>query len=1831
MVSSGHAFFTALWSASCLLLAIASPTAAAAPRELVVTEGADLFGQDYETRKDLDLNACKAACLADPRCRAFTYNTKARWCFLKSDYRDQRPFAGAVSGTIADPKAEADPVARRQAELGFLPKGYAEEARSLGARIAALPLSGKATAARLSADARAAAAKGQPQRAASLYQEALRRSPEDASLWLELATALLAVETADWQVGQRLRVDATAAAYNGHLRARTEAERARALSLLGRALEERSAWRPAIRALRASLALVDNPDVRETYDRLLAEHGFRITGHRVDSDAANPRICLELSDALPRGRADLVDFVQIEGRKGLAVEVEPKQICVDGVAHGERYRIRVRAGLPCADGETLPKTADLDIYVRDRAPSVRFPGRAYVLPKGGVASLPLVSVNSRRVEARLYRVGDRALAGTQRDGTLLKPLSGEEAQHIAEQVGTALWTGSIELDAPLNRELTTAVAVGELIRELAPGAYVMTARPSEAKEGDSATLATQWFVVSDLGLAAFSGNDGLHALVRSLTSAGPLPKVTLRLVARNDEVLGRAVTDATGYARFEPGLLRGSGGNAPALLVAERAEGAEGDYAFLDLSQSPFDLTDRGVDGRPAPKAIDVYLVTERGVYRPGETVHLTVLARDPGARASGGLPLTLILRRPDGVEHSRVPIPDQGLGGGHVAVALLTSAMHGTWRAAVYTDPKEPALAERPFLVEDFEPERVAFELTATAPAIDPRDPPAVTLDARFLYGAPAAALAVEGEVVLKPTDRLAAHRGFRFGLADEETQPDSRPLEGARTDAAGKARLSLALPESPALTRPLEASVQVRVLEGGGRPVERSLSLPVVSSQVRVGIRPLFEGSVEEGGNAAFEVIAVAGDGTRVPQKGLTWTLSRVQTGFQWYQVDGRWDYEPVTNRQRVAGGNLELGADGVGRVESGVEWGGYELKVAGQGGEPIPASLGFEAGWYRAPKAVDTPDLLKVSLDKPRYRIGETARAHIQPRFPGSALVVVVDDRLVSMTPVEVPAEGATLELPVTAEWGPGAYVVAVLFRPMDLGAKRMPARAIGLAWAGVDPGERRLELKLTGPEQTAPRAPVDIELGLANLSPGEEAYVTVAAVDVGILNLTRYATPAPDGWYFGQRRLGMEIRDLYGQLIDRMQGVPGVIRSGGDGGLLRFEGPPPTEALVAFHSGILRVDADGRARVAFDLPDFNGTLRVMAMAWSAAGVGHAEREVLVRDPVVITASLPRFLAPGDRSRLLLELAQVEGPAGEVALALEAQGEGIGLGHGSSPRTLALAQGERARVEVPLEGVAVGNQGLAIRLTTSDGRVLSKQLKVAVRANQPAVPRTSVSTLTPGAPGLAVAAELLADRVPGTGSVLVSASGAGRMDGPGLLQALDRYPYGCTEQLTSRALPLLYLNPLALAAGLAAEPEAAPRVREAIADLLGKQSSSGGFGLWGVGEGDLWLDAYVTDFLTRAREQGYAVPDTAFNLALDNLRNRLAYAPDFPSGGEDLAYALYVLSRNARAVIGDLRYYAEAKLEAFATPLAKAQIGAALALYGDRPRADTAFRAAVAHLGRGEERRDAWRGDYGSALRDAAAVLALAVESRTQAVDVQALAARLEAAAGGVTSTQENVWLLLAAQALMQGAGRPELALDGTPLEGPFYRRFGAAELAGGIAVLSNRGPRPIDALVTVTGVPLIPPPAGGAGYRIERAYYDLEGRRVQPDRVAQGERLVVVISVRAEAKRAARLILDDPLPAGFEIDNPNLIRAGDVANIPWIGLVETAGHQEARADRFVAALERSAEDDVEFQLAYRVRAVSPGRFTHPAASVEDMYRPHLRGWTGTGVVEVVAAPR
>ncbi len=1062
--------------------------------------------------------------------------------------------------------------------------------------------------------------------------------------------------------------------------------------------------------------------------------------------------------------------------------------------------------------------------------------------------------------------------------------------------------------------------------------------------------------------------------------------------------------------------------------------------------------------------------------------------------------------------------------------------------------------------------------------------------------------------------------------GLEDEAIEASTVEIEDkGTTDARGRVTMTLPIQEVAA-PRPTEAKIVLRVSEPGGRAVERSVTLPILPAGPVIGLRKAFGDTLPEGGTATFDAVAAQADGRRIA-RAAAWSLYRVERRYQWYNNDGRWGFEPVKTSTRAAEGRVEIGTDAPARIGAAVQWGTYRLEVRGEGMDGAASSVGFTVGWS-GDQTADVPDLLDMTLDKSAYAAGDTLTARLSPRFAGTATLAVVSDKVHEIRVVDVPAAGTSVAIPVRAEWGSGAYLVTLAHRPLDQAAKRQPGRSLGVAWFSVDRAARTLTMEMTPPKEMRPRGTMTIPVRLTGLKAGEEARVTVAAVDLGILNLTRYPSPDPAGFFLGQRQLGAEIRDLYGYLIDGMQGTRGAIRSGGDG-VPALDAAAPTQEPLARYSGVVRVGPDGTASVSFEIPAFNGTVRVMGVAWTGDRVGSATADVIVRDPVVVAGTLPRFLSVGDQSRVHLQLDNVEGEAGDYTLDLDIRGPVLAPA-AELRRTVRLAKGAKGAVTIPVTAAGPGTAVLDVRLT-GPGIDVGQTYALRVQPGTSAMVRRTVRTLEPGG-SLNLSSDLLADILPGTGAVSVALSTFSGLDVPGLLQALDRYPYGCTEQTVSRALPLLYVNRLAQAESLAVDGALDERIRGAIERVLARQASTGSFGLWGVGGNDIWLDAYATDFLTRAREAGHPVPQGAFNLALDRLRNHVANTTEVSEGnGAGLAYAAYVLARNGRPVMGDLRYLADTKIGDFKTPLARAQIGAALALLGDRGRSGTVFTAAVEQLRTSKDAGLA-REDYGTRLRDGAGILALINEANLSREAIRPVIQVIadERPVGRTTSTQENAWMVLAAQAIQRESASLAFTVSGTPHAGALYRTWRGPAFAAGPVTIANTGTLAAQVVISTSGNPVDPEPAVSNGYTVERSYFRLDGTPADPAQVRQNDRLVTVLKVTERSSEYARLLLVDRLPAGFEIDNPKLVDSGTVEALPWLKVDQQPEHAEYRDDRFVAAFERAKGQGAFFTVAYIVRAVAPGRFTHPPAMVEDMYRPERFGRTAFGTVEVLAKP-
>lgn len=1599
--------------------------------------------------------------------------------------------------------------------------------------------------------------------------------------------------------------------------------------------------------------------------------GFAVWKTRLDTSGGQPLACIQMSRELDPGKS-YADYVLVFPELGHtpAVTARKDELCIGGVGFADR-RITLLKGLPAKGGETLTANADVDFTFGEKPPYVGFAGTGVILPREESDGVGIETINVTKVKIEVWRVPDRNLVRksiSAPDPTNEGDYADDYGDDSPDEDGRIVWKGVMDIKGDAGAKTTTVFPLGATLREMKPGAYVIKVRDASggrdlgdnADEGTPPAQARRWIMFTDMAVMTYTGENGLDVVVRSLKSAKVVSGVSVSLVARDGEDLAVVKTDGSGRASFAHALLEGEGAAAPKMVMAY---GAQGDLAVLDLDRSPVDLSKQGVGGRTAadgeeatggrttPNAVDGFLYSDRGIYRPGEPVRLVSMIRDRDSKAVKDRKGYVSVKRPSGVEFKRYAFDGAPTGVVATDVALPKTAPRGRWTAELHIDGYKEASGTLSFSVEDFAPQRLAVTAEGhkdTPLKADESRPIDVT--ARFLYGAVGAGLQTQGEARLKADPNpFPQFPDYVWGDSNAGFSEKYVELGNTVTDGEGHASLTLAASEAGDTTVPVTALVTTSVFEPGGRPVRESTTLKIRTQPVYIGMK-VEEGAASGGGAppVSIDVVAVDGNGARVNLAGVSYTLISENWSYDWFQQDGKWQWRRTSRDAAVAKGVLNIGAGGGARIARRLGWGDYRLEMEGPNG--LKAVRRFSAGWGSTSEDMEAPDFVRVSAGSRTYAQGDTIELSIKAPYGGEAQVAVATDRLIDFQTASIGANGGTVRIKTSAAWGGGAYLLVSVIQPRDPVASPKPRRALGLIYVPLDPKGRKLTVDIGTPAKINSKDAVTVPVHVKGLGFGQSARVTVAAVDRGILALTRFETPDPAKWYFGKRALTVDYRDDYGRLLDPNLGAPANINFGGDE--LGGEGLTVTPIrTVALWSGVVETGPDGRATVKLPAALFNGEVRIMAVAWTDSAVGSGDKAMIIREPVVADLNLPRFMSPGDKAEATLELHNVEGKPG----AYTAQTTATGGITAVFRKVFQLVLGQRIAEHIPF--MAPSHTGIGKVAFTVTGPQFStgKDYDLETRLGWGPITRATTELQRPGEAYTPPAA-LLAGLAAGDIQMQVSYSPIKGFDPGPIALALNRYPYGCTEQLVSTAYPLIY------AAEFDKNPQNVRGLNDAVGKLMDRQTLDGAFGLWRVGDGeaDAWLGAYATDFLLEAKAAGAAVPDEAIDKALAAMRQlsrpdgfaSVAYRTEYPewwAGNKDAskkaterlrsrasAYALYVLAKGGKGDLGRLRWWHDVQLKNEPSPLAKAQVGAGLALMGDRARAHDAFLQAAAAAG---YRRpptqigplvfvdsDDW---YQSPLRDLADVIALAYEAGE--VDVaRGLQTRLEGAVRDpdALNTQEQASLLRAAHGMLKAAGAQKIAATGVVALPPAggTQRWAVGRLAA--AKFVNNGTGALWRTVTVRGTPIYAPPAASAGLSVTKSYVGFTGSPVDLSQVRQGERVIVRISGTSSRGQTVAMAVNDALPAGFEIET--LLGPDDAQTGPFkfLGTLTSPDVQEARDDRYVAAMDLGGGKT--FAFAYVARAVTPGDFFVPGTQAIDMYHPAVAGRSSSGRLVVAAGP-
>ncbi|WP_339429710.1 alpha-2-macroglobulin [Pseudomonas taetrolens] len=1472
------------------------------------------------------------------------------------------------------------------------------------------------------------------------------------------------------------------------------------------------------------------------------------------------------------------------------------------------------------------------LETRDLQPTVGFASRGTLLPTRLAEGLPLIALNVDKVDVEFFRVKPESLPAFLSQWGRNSSLQSYEARDLLS-MAELVYGGRFDLNPARNTRETLILPTAGIKPLQQPGVYLAVMKASGSYNySQPATL----FTLSDIGLSVHRYHKRLDVFTQALEGGSALSDVELELLDGKGKMLAQGKTDNKGHAELA----------LPA--KAEVLLARQGDQtSLLRLNTAALDLAEFDIGG-PQAHPLQFFVFGPRDLYRPGETVLLNALLRDRDGHPVKPQPVSVEVRRPDEqVSRKFVWTPDAS-GFYQYPLQLASEAPTGRWQLVFDLGDGKPQLYE--FLVEDFLPERLALELKGSATPLAPGQTADIQVNGRYLYGAPAAGNRLSGQVYVRPLrEAVKALPGYQFGSVTEEELNQDLELEESVLNAEGEYTISLESQWSNAKS-PLQLIVQASLQESGGRPITRRLVQPVWPADRLPGIRGLFEGTETDGdGPVQFELLVADNEGHKLAAENLKVRLVRERRDYYWnYSDNDGWSYHYNEKFLNLNEETVNLKAGETATVSFPVEWGPYRVEVE----DPktgLVSSLRFWAG-YRAQDNAEggavRPDQVKLALDKAAYAEGDTARVTVTPPAAGKGyLLVEGSDGPLWWEEIEVPAEGKTFEVKLDSTWARhDLYVSALVIRPGERKANITPKRAVGVLHLPLDRTARKLAVTLDAPEKMRPKQALTVKVQAKNAdgSIPAQAHVLLSAVDVGVLNITEYPTPDPYASLFGRKAYGADQLDIYGQLIEAGQGRLASLAFGGDAALAKGGKRPATSVnIVALQSAPVTLNAQGEGEVSVQIPDFNGELRVMAQAWTDDRYGMAEAKTVVAAPLVAELAAPRFMAGGDETRLALDLSNLTDKPQQLQVSLNTQGPLSLLG--DARQTLQLSPGQRSTLQIPIKalgGFGSGKVGVTVEGLDLPGETLApftREWTLGVRPAYPALLkhyRTVLSDQPWSLPDHALQVFEPAGR-----EALLSLSSRPPLNLGEQIRALKAYPYGCSEQTTSGLYPALYADAALLKRlGLEGEPDAERKrkIELGIERLLGMQRYNGSFGLWGAdGQEEYWLTAYVTDFLLRARDQGYAVPPEALKKASERLmryvQERNLIEADYSDNLEHTrfavqAYAGLVLARSQQAPLGALRSLFERRSDA-RSGLPLVQLAIALQKMGDQPRADQALVAGLAATRKANE----WLGDYGSPLRDQALILALLEENNLMSGQREQRLFELsdQLAASQWLSTQERNSLFLAGRDLLSkpeaswtaqlgSAGETRELSNSQPalkLEGPL--------LATPLTV-RNQGSTAIYQQLTISGYPQQAPRAGGENLSIRRDYLGMDGEPLNLDTLKSGDLVLVHLAVTAKERVPDALVVD-LLPAGLELENQNLGQsAASLENASsqvkqWRESMQNASiqHQEYRDDRYVAAL--NLDGNGTSHLLYLARAVTPGTYRVPPPQVESMYRPD---WQAVG---------
>jgi hypothetical protein len=1353
-------------------------------------------------------------------------------------------------------------------------------------------------------------------------------------------------------------------------------------------------------------------------------------------------------------------------------------------------------------------------------------------------------------------------------------------------------------------------------------------------------------LVTDLGLVVKDNADGSHdVFVLSINKGEPVSGATVKVLGRNGIPVLTRTTSADGRATFPSfgGLVREKApvawlvtqGNDLTFLPTQRAGDRQLDYSRFDVG---------GVVRATARGALDAFLFSDRGIYRPGDTVHLGAIVRPSDwSRSLKGLPLEVVVNDPRGmvVLRHKFALGETGLA--EVSFKTEESAPTGAYPVALYLvkdDREDRMLGTTSVRVEEFLPDRLKISARFSTQRLEGWVKTAGlkgAVNLQNLFGQPAAGHRVSASISLTPTSpsfRKFAAYSFLDPAYARNAHTDR--LADVETDENGDVELELGLERFDAATYRLTFTAEGFELEGG-RSVTSVATVTVSPREFLVGHKADGElGFVSKGSTRQVEFIAVDSEPKQVGVKDLRTELSQEQfVSVLTRQPNGTYRYQSVHRQVPLREEPLAIPDQGVKLNLDTTKPGDFVLKVLDKEGRELSRVRYTVVGEANLTRNVERNAELQVRLPRTDYAPGEEVELQVNAPYTGAGLITIERDRVYSHAFFRTSTTSSVQRIRVPDDLEANGYVNVAFVRSLDSPEIFMSPLSYAVVPFSISRDKRTIKVELETAAVARPGEPFPI-----SYKTSVPSQVLLFAVDEGILQVAGYSTPDPLSHFFRKRALEVRTAQLLDLILPEYSRIQERFSTGGDGEgavgqnlnpFKRRRDPP-----VAFWSGL--VQADGTARqVTYDVPGhFNGTLRVMAVAVSPGAVGVQERKALVRGPIILSPNVPTFLAPGDETVVSVPVANnVEGSGKQAEIKVELKvSEHLALLDGGS-RSVTVDEGREAAVQFRVKANDVPGSGNLTFTASHKGQSVRFLVDTSVRPAAPYITFLQAGSLKARAAEVDVSRRMY----PHYRRLVATASPLPLALAHGLLHFLRSQPYGCTEQLVSQAFPALVLRSRP-DFGLA--PEA---VRSNLDDVLRvlrqRQNQDGAFGMWAANShADTFQAAYAMHFLTEAKERGEPVPHDLMQRGLTFLASVARGRPDtFPSARER-AYAAYVLTRNGQVTSAALTSLREGLKGRYAQGWKKDLTGLLVAashkmLKQDKEALDILKDARV-----GDPQVADYRYFYDGQVRDALYLYLMSrhfPESLTyvQPEHLEAFASRLGQSGYNTLSASLSILGLDAYAAAVgeqataavtveqRGAGKDK---PWQPLKVPagLFPQVDFPESAHALRVGSGQGVA-VFYQVTQGGFDTQPPDKTiQNGIEVERLLTDESGKSVS--RVELGGTVTVRLRARSVDKGGHwNVAFIDLLPGGFEPvmerGQPSSGSDGEEGGgegeaspsfLHRVGLPDSTlvpDYVDVREDRLLVY---GSAGSTQTEFSYRIKAVNRGSYQVPPLFAESMYQ-------------------